>query len=290
MKKILLTGSNGQLGRAIQKEYGDTASFIRTDVVEGEGLRRLDITNLAEVEEILEAEAPSSLINCAAATNVDGCEKDQIFAYKVNAIGPRNLAVACEKRGVKLVHVSTDYVFPGNDPKPLTEFDQPAPISAYGRTKYAGELFVQQFCRHWFILRTAWLYGDGKNFVRTMLKLSETHDKVSVVDDQIGSPTSAKELAKVIRHLEAGEEYGLYHATCEGSTNWAAFTEEIFRLAGRSTQVEHVSSAEYKRRNPASADRPAYSCLDNLMLRLNGQPPMADWKDAIADYMKEEGF
>ena len=285
MRKILVTGCNGQLGRAIQKEYGDEVQFILTDVVEGEKISPLNIMDLAEVLKFVEAKKPDVIINCAAATNVDGCEKDWDFAYKLNALGPRNLAIAATKVGAKLVHVSTDYVFPGNASAPITEFDTPAPISAYGKTKYEGEKFVRQFADKWFIVRTAWLYGDGKNFVKTMLKLAETHDELSVVCDQLGSPTSATELARLIHYLEPTENYGIFHGTCEGDTNWADFTEEIFKLKGIDVKVNHVTSEEYKRMNPASADRPHYSILDNYMLRLTTDYRMADWHDALREYL-----
>lgn len=287
MKKILVTGCNGQLGRAIRKEYEGTVEFINTDVIEGEGITVLDITDIAQVMALVQKEKPDVIINCAAHTNVDACEKQWDLAYKINAIGPRNLSIAATSVGAKMIHVSTDYVFPGTSEKPLTEFDEPGPISAYGKTKYEGEQFVKQFADRYFILRTAWLYGDGKNFVKTMLRLSETHDEVSVVCDQFGSPTSAVELAKMIHYLEPTDNYGLFHATCEGSTNWADFTEEIFRLAGKKTKVNHVTSAQYKEMNPASADRPAYSILENYMMKLTSDYRMADWKDAIAVYMKE---
>ena len=285
MRKILVTGCNGQLGRAIQKEYGDEVEFILTDVVEGEKISPLNIMDLEEVLKFVEDKKPDVIINCAAATNVDGCEKDWDFAYKLNALGPRNLAIAATKVGAKLVHVSTDYVFPGNGSSPITEFDQPAPISAYGKTKYEGEKFVQQFADKWFIVRTAWLYGDGKNFVKTMLSLAETHDELSVVCDQLGSPTSAAELARMIHHLEPTDNYGIFHGTCEGDTNWADFTEEIFRIKGINVKVNHVTSEEYKRMNPASADRPHYSILDNYMLRLTTDYRMADWHDALREYL-----
>ncbi len=285
MKKILVTGCNGQLGRAIQKEYADTVDFILTDVVEGDNITSLNIMDLDQVLSFVEERQPNVIINCAAATNVDGCEKDWDFAYRLNALGPRNLAIAAEKYGAKLVHVSTDYVFPGNATAPITEFDTPAPISAYGKTKLAGENFVQQFCHRYFIVRTAWLYGDGKNFVKTMLSLSETHDELSVVCDQLGSPTSAAELARLIHYLEPTDSYGIYHGTCEGDTNWADFTEEIFRLKGISCKVNHVTSEQYKAMNPASADRPHYSILDNYMLRLTSDYRMKDWHDALVEYL-----
>ncbi len=286
MKKILLTGCEGQLGRAIRKEYGSTASFILTDMVDAEGVLRLDIADLSAVLSVMESQRPDVIINCAAYTNVDGCEVNTETACRANAIGPRNLAIAAEKFGAKLIHVSTDYVFPGNADAPITEFATPQPVSAYGRTKLAGEQFVQQFASRWFILRTAWLYGDGHNFVKTMLRLAETHDEVSVVCDQQGTPTSAAELARMIHYLEPTDEYGVYHATCEGSTNWASFAEEIFAQAGVACHVKHVTSEEYAAMNPASANRPHYSILDNQMLRLTGADfVMADWKDALREYM-----
>lgn len=287
MKKILVTGCNGQLGRALQKEYKDSVEFILTDVVKGDGIRPLDITSVSDCMSLVSEERPDVIINCAAATNVDGCEKDEDGAFRINALGPRNLAIASKSVGAKLIHVSTDYVFPGNDPKPLTELAVPGPISAYGRTKYAGECFVKEFADRWFILRTAWLYGDGKNFVKTMLALSETHAELSVVDDQIGSPTSASELARMIRFLEPTDNYGVFHATCEGSTSWADFSEEIFSLAKKNVKVNHMSSEEYKRMNPASADRPKYSILENYMIKQTSDFMMADWKDAIKKYMGE---
>ncbi|SEM70792.1 dTDP-4-dehydrorhamnose reductase [Butyrivibrio sp. ob235] len=287
MKKILVTGCNGQLGRAIQQVYKDEVEFILTDVIEGDNIKPLNITNLDEVLLFVRDNRPDVIINCAAATNVDGCEKDWDFAFKLNAIGPRNLAIAANEIDAKLIHVSTDYVFPGNAEEPINEFQTPGPISAYGKTKYEGERFVQQFADKYFIVRTAWLYGDGKNFVKTMLKLAETHDEVSVVCDQLGSPTSAIELARMIYYIEATENYGIFHGTCEGDTNWADFTEEIFRIKGVSCKVNHVTSEEYKKMNPASADRPHYSILDNYMLRLTTNYKMADWKDALEEYLSE---
>lgn len=287
MKKILVTGCNGQLGRAVRKEYaGEEVTFINTDVTEGEGVLALDITDVDAVMELVRREKPDVIINCAAHTNVDLCEKQWDSAYRINAIGPRNLSIASTAVGTKMIHVSTDYVFEGNGTRPYTEFDAPNPISAYGKTKLEGERFVQAFADRYFILRTAWLYGEGKNFVKTMLRLAETHDEVSVVEDQVGSPTSAVELARMIHYLEKTDNYGIFHATCEGDTNWADFAETIFKKAGKVTKVRHVSSEEYAKMNPASAKRPAYSILDNYMLRLTGDYRMADWQDALDEYMK----
>lgn len=288
MKKILVTGCNGQLGRAIRKEYAASdVEFINTDVVEGEGVVSLDITDVDAVLKLVRAEKPDVIINCAAHTNVDKCEEQWDLAYKINAIGPRNLSIAATEADAKMIHVSTDYVFEGNGTRPYTEFDAPNPVSAYGKTKLEGENFVKEFARKHFILRTAWLYGDGKNFVKTMLALAENHDELNVVCDQVGTPTSAVELAKMIHYLEGTENYGTFHATCEGDTNWADFAEAIFKRAGKNVKVNHVTSKQYKEMNPASANRPAYSILEDYMIKLTSDFVMADWQDALDVYMKE---
>ncbi len=288
MKKILVTGCNGQLGRAIRKEYAASdVEFINTDVVEGEGVVSLDITDVDAVLKLVRAEKPDVIINCAAHTNVDKCEEQWDLAYKINAIGPRNLSIAATEADAKMIHVSTDYVFEGNGTRPYTEFDAPNPVSAYGKTKLEGENFVREFAKKHFILRTAWLYGDGKNFVKTMLALAENHDELNVVCDQVGTPTSAVELAKMIHYLEGTENYGTFHATCEGDTNWADFAEAIFKRAGKNVKVNHVTSKQYKEMNPASANRPAYSILEDYMIKLTSDFVMADWQDALDVYMKE---
>lgn len=288
MKKILVTGCNGQLGRAIRKEYvASDVEFINTDVVEGEGVVSLDITDVDAVLKLVRAEKPDVIINCAAHTNVDKCEEQWDLAYKINAIGPRNLSIAATEADAKMIHVSTDYVFEGNGTRPYTEFDAPNPVSAYGKTKLEGENFVKEFAKKHFILRTAWLYGDGKNFVKTMLALAENHDELNVVCDQVGTPTSAVELAKMIHYLEGTENYGTFHATCEGDTNWADFAEAIFKRAGKNVKVNHVTSKQYKEMNPASANRPAYSILEDYMIKLTSDFVMADWQDALDVYMKE---
>lgn len=288
MKKILVTGCNGQLGRAIRKEYAASdVEFINTDVVEGEGVVSLDITDVDAVLKLVRAEKPDVIINCAAHTNVNKCEEQWDLAYKINAIGPRNLSIAATEADAKMIHVSTDYVFEGNGTRPYTEFDAPNPVSAYGKTKLEGENFVKEFAKKHFILRTAWLYGDGKNFVKTMLALAENHDELNVVCDQVGTPTSAVELAKMIHYLEGTENYGTFHATCEGDTNWADFAEAIFKRAGKNVKVNHVTSKQYKEMNPASANRPAYSILEDYMIKLTSDFVMADWQDALDVYMKE---
>lgn len=277
-KKFLVTGANGQLGRAICELYSGNpeVEIVKTDVAE------LDITNVSSVTAMIEEVKPYAIINCAAHTNVNACETDADNAYKINAIGPRNLSIAAAKTGAKMVHVSTDYVFEGNGTVPYTEFDDTNPLGMYGKTKLEGEKFVQQFTDKFFIIRTAWLYGDGKNFVKTMLKLSETNDEVKVVGDQIGSPTSTKVLADIINELVFTENYGIFHGTCEGFCSWADFTEEIFRLAGKDTKVKHITTEEF----PTPAKRPAYSVLENYMLKLTTGYMAPDWKEAIKEYIE----
>lgn len=279
MKKIIVTGCNGQLGRAINQLYGKNEEYelVNTDVGE------LDITNIDEVMKFAREIKPYAIINCAAHTAVDACESEADKAYKINAIGPRNLSIAAAETDAKLMHISTDYVFDGKGTRPYTEFDAVGPQGMYGRTKLAGENFVKEFADRYFIIRTAWLYGDGKNFVKTMLRLSETNDKVRVVKDQVGSPTSTEELAKAIAYLLPTENYGLFHGTCEGDCSWADFTKEIFRLADKKTVVEPITTEEFG----AAAPRPAYSILENYMFKLTSDFMFADWHDAIARYIKE---
>lgn len=278
MKRLIVTGCNGQLGHAVNKQYAGSAEYelINTDVGE------LDITKIDDVMKFVRDVNPYAIINCAAYTAVEACEKEEDLAFRINAIGARNLSIAANETGAKLMHISTDYVFDGEGTRPYRETDPTGPQGAYGRTKLAGEEFVKEFSDRHFILRTAWLYGEGKNFVRTMLRLSETNDKVRVVRDQVGSPTSAAELAKAVAYLLPTENYGLFHATCEGDCSWAQFTEEIFRLAGKKTIVEAITSEEYG----AAVKRPSYSILDNYMFRMTSDFQFADWHDAIREYLE----
>lgn len=251
--------------------------LVNTDVDE------LDITSIDAVMKLTKEVNPYAIINCAAYTAVDACETNQDLAFKVNTIGPRNLAIAARETGAKLLHVSTDYVFDGTKETSYYESDPICPQSVYGSTKAEAEKMVQQMVDRYFILRTAWLYGDGKNFAKTMLRLSETNDMVKVVGDQYGTPTSAYELAKGIDSLLFTDNYGLFHATCEGSCNWAEFAAEIFRLAGKDTKVQAITTAEYG----APANRPAHSVLENYMFKMTNGYLFADWHDAIEKYLKE---
>lgn len=277
-KKLLITGCNGQLGHALNREYaGGQAEIVNTDIGE------LDITDLDAVMRLVRAEKPDVIMSCGAMTAVDLCESEYEKAYRINALGPRNLSIAARETGAKIFHISTDYIFAGDQNRPYTEEDIPHPQSVYGSTKLAGEQFVREFADKYFIIRTAWLYGEGKNFVGTMLRLSESNSSVRVVGDQVGTPTSALQLAKMMHMLEPTDNYGVFHGTCEGHCSWADFAVEIFRQAGKSTVVDYITTQEFG----AVAPRPAYSVLDNRMLRLTTDFRMAGWKDALTVYMKD---
>ena len=280
MRKILITGSQGQLGKALNKFYADNqeVQLINTDVGE------LDITNEEAVMEKVLSIHPDVIINCAAHTQVDKCEEEQDKAYLINAIGPKNLSEAANQVGAVIVHLSSDYVFDGAKNRPYVEGDKYNPQSIYGKTKLEGEEFVRKIAEKYYIVRTAWLYGDGHNFVNTMLKLAQSRESVKVVEDQYGTPTSVEEVVKVIDLLTASEKYGTYHATCEGKCNWCQFTRKIYQLCGMTTQVIPVSTEEYG----AAAKRPAYSVLENRMLKENFDYSMADWEDALKKYLTEK--
>ena len=300
--KCFVTGVGGQLGHDVMNELlkrghegvGSDIQENYSGVADGSDVTKapyvsLDITDKEAVEKIISEINPDAVIHCAAWTAVDLAEDEekQEKVRSINAGGTQNIAEVCKKLDCKMTYISTDYVFDGQGTEPWEpDCKAYAPLNVYGKTKLEGEKFVQQFSSRFFIFRTAWLYGDGKNFVKTMLRLSETHDEVSVVCDQLGSPTSAVELAKAIHHFEPTENYGIFHATCEGDTNWAEFTEEIFKRAGKTTKVNHVTSEQYAQMNPASAKRPAYSILENYMMKLTDDYRMADWRDALDVYMK----
>ncbi|ETI91181.1 MAG: dTDP-4-dehydrorhamnose reductase [Clostridium butyricum DORA_1] len=288
--KILITGSKGQLGNELKdiinkgySEIGKVSECINNSQVFDFDVDKLDITDLKSVKNVLNTIKPDVVINCAAATNVDGCESDEDFAFKVNALGPRNLAIVCEEIGAKLVQVSTDYVFSGVGEKPLTEYDLTAPYSVYGKTKLLGENYVREFCSKYYIVRTAWLYGYvGHNFVYTMRRLGKEKDSINVVNDQIGNPTHANDLAYHILKLIETDEYGIYHCTGKGECSWYDFAKMIIELSGEECIVNPCTSEEYK----TPAKRPEYSSLDNMMLRNTVGDEMRNWQDAIKSFIE----
>ncbi len=294
--KIIVTGCTGQLCTEIIKQLRGGQSAIvpipeqlLNATVHAVDLPQLDISNYKAVDAFIRRYKPDVIINCAAYTNVDGCEVNHDAAYKANALGPRNLAQAAEKMGSRLVHVSTDYVFSGreNGGIPQDEACLPGPISAYGSTKLMGEKYVERFCHRHFIVRTAWLYSYyGKNFVKTIVNAGKKYGKLEVVNDQLGNPTNAVDLAHEILQLCVTHEYGLYHCTGEGICSWYDFACEIIRLAGVDASVAPCTSAEYKAKHPDSADRPHWSALDNRGLRCSIGNQVRPWQEALACFFQ----
>ena len=284
MKKVLLIGADGMLGgelkERLEKNYDVTGTTLVTlDICDREAV-------LAKAREV----KPYFIINCAAYTNVDGCEVNTELAMAVNGTAVANIAEAAKENDATFIHISTDYVFPGNLPvdQIYTEDMEPAPVSAYGRTKLVGEENAAK-AEKYYILRTAWLYGlGGKNFVKTMLRLSQDRDELTVVDDQHGSPTSTTTLCQIIEGImEKEPAYGVYHSTNEGFTTWCRFTRKIFELAGISTNVKAITSKEYKEMYPQSSDRPSNSKLSKEKLKAAGIVPV-QWEVALEEYLKEE--
>lgn len=300
--KVIITGGLGQLGLEL---YRQLKGRIDIKQVKCTNHNSLDITNEKQVQQVLKEYQPDIVINCAAYTAVDLCEENKEEAYQVNTLGPRNLAQVCNHIGAKLIHISTDYVFNGlpnvliseagwcysilelrkqqaKTSRPWTEEDEVAPQNVYGKSKLAGEEAVREHCKRHFIFRTAWLYGEGNNFVRTMLKLAKTNQEINVVGDQYGTPTYTKDLAAVIINLMQTEYYGTYHATCEGMCSWYDFALEIFKLKEIDVKVNKVTSEEFVR----PAKRPKYSVLDNANLEKLGMNTFRPWQEALEEYLE----
>jgi dTDP-4-dehydrorhamnose reductase len=288
--KILIAGGNSQLAKEIKyildrgsSSLGDIDSRIIQGEVISLSREELDITDLNMVKKVVNNIKPDVIINCAAYTNVDGCESDFKGAFQVNALGPRNLAIAAKEANSKLLHISTDYVFEGEGTSPYKEYDRVNPKSIYGKTKALGDDYVRELCDKYFIVRTSWLYGRfGKNFVYTISNLGDKNDSIKVVNDQLGNPTNCEDLAYNILKLIVTEEYGIYHCTGEGICSWYDFAVEIIKLKGCHCKVEPCTTEEY----PRPAKRPTYSALDNLMLECTIGNTMRDWKEALKDFFQ----
>ena len=276
-QRILITGAKGMLGRTLVRRWSDTKTVIATDREE------LDITDAAACTAVIAREKPDVVVHCAAHTAVDRCEHEADAAYKLNAIGSANIAVACHRYRARLIAISTDYVFSGDASRPYHEWDQPSPRTVYGASKLAGEAAVRAHCPDHTIVLIAWLYGPGgPSFVHTMLRLaSQQGDPLRVVADQIGNPTSTDAVATGLTELIERGVDGTVHLTCAGETSWYGFTQEIIRLRRFTRGLVPCSTADY----PRPAPRPANSRLDKMVLRLHALPEMPSWQDALAVFL-----
>lgn len=293
--KIMITGCNGQLGNELQSILKSGKSEIGVapqDVLGAEVLPvdidTLDISDISAVNEFVNANKSDVIINCAAMTNVDGCESDYVTAFKVNALGVKNLAVCAEKIGAKFVHVSTDYVFAGNGTKPYCEWDKVDPQSVYGASKALGEKYALDFCKKSFVVRTSWLYGYiGKNFVKTVRRVIKSNGGIGVVCDQRGNPTNANDLAHHLLKLAVTEEYGIYHCTGEGECSWYDFAVKIAEYSGLGDTVTPCTTEEYNAKFNVPTKRPEYSSLRNLALECTVGNEMRNWEVALKEYISK---
>ncbi|UDQ97683.1 dTDP-4-dehydrorhamnose reductase [Lentisphaerota bacterium WC36G] len=286
MQKILLTGGHGMLGKTIEKVFSNNDfEVIVTDY------HNADITDFNLFDSVLKKYEVDCVIHCAAMTAVDLCETEIDKAYLLNAVGSENVAKACEVNNVRLVAISTDYIFDGESDRPYNEFDIGGNChSVYGKSKYAGEVAVKTFCRNHVIARVSWLYGaGGPSFVHTMMKLAynDNIEQLKVVDDQVGNPTSTIAVAnKLVEIVNKHNLTGVVHLTCEGEASWFDFVTEIYRIKGIDKKIIPCDSSEY----PTPAQRPKNSRLDKMVLRLHGMEPMPNWRDALSEFLDSEKF
>lgn len=277
--RVFVTGVKGQLGYDVMNE-------LEKQGLEGIGvdIDEMDITDADQVNKVIKEAAPDAVIHCAAYTAVDAAEDNEEICRKVNAQGTENIAKVCEELDIKMMYISTDYVFNGQGERPWEPDDEREPLNVYGQTKYEGELAIEEHVKKFFTVRIAWVFGvNGKNFIKTMLNLGKTHDYLTVVDDQTGSPTYTYDLARLLVDMIQTDKYGRYHATNEGICTWYEFACEIFKQAGMNVSVAPVSSDEY----PAKAKRPSNSRMDKSKLTANGFTPLPTWQDALSRYLQE---
>ncbi|WP_349673711.1 dTDP-4-dehydrorhamnose reductase [Lacrimispora sp.] len=277
--KVLVTGVKGQLGYDVVNELKK-----RGHEAVGVDIQEMDITDEESVNRVIREAAPDAVIHCAAYTAVDAAEDNVELCRAVNARGTGNIARVCKALDIRMMYISTDYVFNGLGTRPWEPDDQREPLNIYGQTKYEGELEVEENLKKYFIVRIAWVFGvNGKNFIKTMLNLGKTRDKLSVVADQIGSPTYTFDLARLLVDMIETEKYGRYHATNEGLCSWYDFACEIFKQAGMNVTVEPVTSDQF----PVKAKRPMNSRISKDKLIENGFQPLPSWQDALRRYLTE---
>lgn len=278
--KVLVTGAKGQLGTDLMNELEKRGiESIGVDVQE------MDITDKEACMRVISESKADAVIHCAAYTAVDAAEDNVDLCRKINGEGTRNVALACQATGAKMMYISTDYVFDGQGTRPWEPDDSRSPLNVYGQTKYEGELAVEELVEKFFTVRIAWVFGvAGKNFIKTMLRLGKERGAVSVVDDQVGSPTYTYDLARLLVDMIQTDRYGRYHATNEGFCSWYEFACEIFRQAGMNeVKVTPVSSDQF----PVKAVRPANSRMSKAKLAENGFEPLPTWQDALGRFLKE---
>lgn len=292
--KVMITGSKGQLGQELlgvfssqRADIGAIADAYGGCTVVCADTEQYDIADMKATKEFVAAHRPDVIFHCAAMTNVDACEGNAEAAMRVNALGARNVAMSARETGAKLVHISTDYVFSGDSTMPYLEWDTPSPNTVYGKSKLLGEQYVFKYCPDSFVVRTSWLYSRfGTNFPKTICKSALSKKSLTIVNDQIGNPTYANDLAYHLIALALTEEYGLYHCTGEGECSWYEFAFEILSFAGISCVIEPCTTKDY----PRPAPRPAFSSLQNQMLACSAVGNrMRDWKDALRSFMKHYG-
>lgn len=277
--KVLVTGYNGQLGYDVVKR-------LQALEIESKGVDReeFDLTNKEQVRNYIRNYSPDVVVHCAAYTAVDQAEDEKELCYAVNVRGTRYIAEICKEIDAKMVYMSTDYVFDGEGEEAFEVDSLPTPKNQYGLTKYQGELEVQKYLEKYFIIRISWVFGiNGKNFIKTMLRLGKERDELSVVNDQIGSPTYTSDLAKLIVEMIQTEKYGMYHATNEGYCSWYELTKEIFKQVGYSTNVNPITTKQY----PTKASRPYNSRMSKSNLDKAGFKRLPRWEEALHEYLEE---
>lgn len=281
MQKIWVCGSRGQIGQAVN-DVVDKLEFEMLDT----DLDDLDVTDTDEVLRFGEMNRPDIIINCSGMTDIEACEENPSMAYKVNALGARNLAIVASKMQAKMVQLSTDDVFDGKSTAPYTEFDMTNPVTIYGKSKLAGENYVKEFTSKHFIVRSTWVYGKGSNFITNFLQRAEAGGEIAVASDQFGSPTSANELARFLLHLVHTSEYGTYHATNRGICSRYAFAEEIIKMTGKQVTLQPVPTLM----DELSKVRPAYAVLDNFIMSMVPVYDFPQWQDSLREYLTERGL
>jgi len=278
--RILVTGAKGMLGTDLCRELSGQHQVAGIDIHD------LDLTSEDAADKLISYD-PEFVVHCAAMANVDGCEREPDKAYAINGKGTRNVALACKRSGVPMLYISTDFVFDGRKSEPYREDDEPNPLGHYGRSKMEGEKQVQELLSDFYIVRTSWLFGKhGKNFISTILNKARNTGIIKVVNDQVGSPTYARDLCRALAMLISSGKYGTYHLSNSGTCSWYEFAKRAVELSGITADVIPISSSEY----PTPTQRPAYSVLGNYFWKDNFGNSLRPWEEGLKDYLEETGY